>query len=161
MEEGSMRSLPVLAVVALIGGTVGAGDAFSQSPEREVETAVERLFDAMRSADGETAAELFHPDARLQSVSSQNGEWTVRTDPADDFVRAIGSPRTETWDERIWDLEVRVDGGLATAWMRYAFYVDDTFSHCGVNAFQLVRGGAGWQVLQVTDTRRRDDCREP
>jgi hypothetical protein len=146
---------------ALILSALGAGGAFSQSSEVEVETTVERLFDAMRAGDAATAEELFHPDARLQSVSMQNGEWMLRTDPASVFIGAIGSPRTEVWDERIWDLEIDVDGGLATAWMRYAFYLDDTFSHCGVNAFQLVKTPSGWQVLQITDTRRREDCQEP
>jgi hypothetical protein len=40
--------------------------------------------------------------------------------------------------------------------MNYAFYLDDQFSHCGVNAFQLVRMEAGWQIIQITDTRRRE-----
>ncbi|MQA92707.1 MAG: DUF4440 domain-containing protein [Gemmatimonas sp.] len=137
------------------------GEALSQSPESEVEETVGRLFDAMRAGDGAAAAELFRPDAPLQSVSSEGGEWVVQTRSADSFVEAIGSARDEVWDERIWDLEVRVDDGLATAWMRYAFYLDDAFSHCGVNAFQLVRAASGWQILQVTDTRRVDDCGEP
>jgi hypothetical protein len=43
----------------------------------------------------------------------------------------------------------------------HAFYLDDAFSHCGVNAFQFVRGQDGWLVTQITDTRRTDACQEP
>ena len=67
----------------------------------------------------------------------------------------------EVWDERIWDAEVRVDGNLATAWMKYAFYAGDEFSHCGVDAFQLFKGVDGWKVFHVADTRRREGCETP
>ena len=62
------------------------------------------------------------------------------------------------WDERIGDIDVRIDGGLATAWMPYAFYLGDRFSHCGVNAFHLTLTSEGWKILHITDTRRTTDC---
>jgi len=129
-----------------------------QSADNEVADVVTGLFDAMRTADGAVATALFHPDARLMSASVRNGVPTLSVTPASEFARAVGSPRTEVWDERISGLEIRVDGSLATAWMNYSFYVDDRFSHCGVNAFQLYRGASGWQIIQITDTRRPDQC---
>ena len=64
-----------------------------------------------------------------------------------------------TFDERVGEVEVRVDDGLATAWMPYRFYAGDRFSHCGVNAMQFVRyappGEAPrWRIVQIIDTRR-------
>lgn len=56
---------------------------------------------------------------------------------------------------RIWDVEIQVDGPLATAWVPYVFYVGDQLSHCGVNAFQFAELESGWKIIQVTDTRRR------
>ena len=156
-----MRSPCLVVLFVAVSSLFAPGSTGAQTPEREIETAVAKLFDAMRAGDGAAAAALFHPEARLQSVSELNGSFTLRTDPPEGFVQAIGAPRDQVWDERIWDLEVNVDGGLATAWMRYAFYLDDAFSHCGVNAFQFVRGQNGWLVTQITDTRRTDACREP
>lgn len=132
-----------------------------QTETAEVRAAVDALFDAMRVADGVAAASLFRDDARLQSVSIQDGRTVGTTDEASAFIQAVGTPRTQRWDERIWNVEVRVDGDLAGAWMNYAFYVDDQFSHCGVNAFQLVRSDGRWRILQITDTRRRTGCEPP
>jgi hypothetical protein len=150
-----------LSILLVVGFAITPTGTHGQSPEAEVESAVVALFDAMRAGDAAAAAELFHPQARLQSVSEQNGVPSLRTDAASGFLEAIGTPRTEVWDERIWDLEVNVDGRLATAWMRYAFYLDDDFSHCGVNAFQLYRDAEGWKVIQISDTRRQGECEEP
>ena len=60
------------------------------------------------------------------------------------------------WDERIGDVEVHIDGGLATAWVPYAFYLGEEFSHCGANAVHLARTSEGWKIIHLTDTRRQD-----
>ena len=78
------------------------------------------------------------------------------------FLAAVAAAPV-TYDERLGEVEVRADGDLATAWMPYRFYAGDQFSHCGVNAMQLVRdgesgSGAGWRIVQIIDTRRTEGC---
>ena len=124
---------------------------------------VRRLIDGMRAGDSTAVRAAFHPLATLASVSIREGRPELRMDPSgvDGFVRAVGTPHDEVWDERVWDVVVQVDGDLATAWVPYAFHLGDTFSHCGVNAITLVRDQAGWRINQLTDTRRRDGCEVP
>ena len=125
--------------------------------EAAVVAAVEQLFEAMRTGDAEMAAAVFHPDARLGRATEQG----IRFSPADGFVQMIGNPRDEVYDEPIWDWTVQVDGRLAQMWTRYAFYRDDTFSHCGWEGFQLYRSDSGWQITQLIDTTYREDCWYP
>ncbi len=150
----------LLLILALVLPATPLAAQLPTTPEAEVEAAIHALFDAMRSGDGDAAGALFHPEARLQSVASGAAGVTLRTSDAADFVAAIGAPRDEVWDEQISGLEIRVDGGLATAWMNYRFYRGDTFSHCGVNAVQLFNGADGWQIIQVADTRATSGCDE-
>jgi uncharacterized protein (TIGR02246 family) len=132
--------------------------------EAAVRAVIDRMFDAMRRGDGPALASVFHPDARLQSVgvSRQTGQPELENDSIASFVRAVGTPHTGVWDERISDVQIRIDGNLASAWMNYTFYLvtngADRLSHCGVDAFHLFKGAEGWKVIQVTDTRRRDSC---
>lgn len=125
--------------------------------EAAVVAVVEQLFEAMRTGDGEMAAAVFHPDARLGRATEEG----ISFSPVDGFVEMIGSARDEVYDEPIWDWVVNVDGRLAQMWTKYAFYRDDTFSHCGTDAFELYRSDAGWQVTQLVDTSRREDCWYP
>lgn len=152
-----MRPIRALFPV-LLAAAAGATPLAAQTTpaEQEVRQAVDRLFAGMRTGDSTVVRAAFHPTARLQSVSNRDGTAVLRQDSIDAFVRAVGTPHTEVWDERISNVQIRVDGDLATAWMDYAFFAGDRFSHCGVNAFQLVRGARGWQVIQITDTRRRE-----
>jgi hypothetical protein len=150
-----MRLIRALFPVLL--AAAAATPLAAQAPaEQEVRQAVDRLFAGMRAADSTVVRAAFHPTARLQSVSVREGTTMLRTDSVDAFVRTVGTPHTEVYDERISNVQIRVDGELATAWMDYAFFAGERFSHCGVNAFQYVRVAEGWKILQITDTRRRE-----
>lgn len=128
--------------------------------EAAVVAAVVQLFDAMRTGDSEMAAAVFHPDARLGSAADEG----IRFSSVDGFVAMIGRPRDEIYDEPIWDWTVSVDGRMAQMWTKYAFYrglEGDEFSHCGTDAFELYKSDAGWQITQLVDTRRSEDCWYP
>lgn len=129
------------------------------TPATDPLAAVRQLFDGMRASDSARVRAVFHPDMRLQSVSiGQDGK--PRLTPADKerFLQSVGAPKKERYDERIWTYDIRIDGNLATVWTDYSFFVGETFSHCGVNAFHLFKGESGWQITQITDTRRKEGC---
>ena len=46
-------------------------------------------------------------------------------------------------------------------WAKYAFYAGEQLSHCGVDAFQLVKGAEGGKIFHIADTRRREGCETP
>lgn len=151
-----MRMLRPLIALAFALAAWAQPLSAQSTPEQEVRAAVDRMFEAMRMGDSASLRAAFHPSARLNSTAVREGRLVVRADSIEAFIRAVGSPHPELWDERISDVEIRVDGPLATAYMKYAFYRGEQFSHCGVNAFQFVKGENGWQILQITDTRRRE-----
>ena len=53
---------------------------------------------------------------------------------------------------------VHIDGPLATVWVDYWFFAGPRFSHCGVDAFQLVKGAGRWRIFSIVDTRRTAGC---
>lgn len=133
----------------------------SAGPEadvRAVTDAVVRLFDGMRTGDSAVVRDLFHPEARLLTMLTREGAPALAQAEVDAFVEMVGSPHDQVFDERIANLEVRVDENLALAWMDYAFYLGEQFSHCGVNLFQFVRTRDRWKIISIADTRRRTDC---
>lgn len=149
------RPLLLAEMVALVPARV-PGQA--PAPDTAVLATVMRLFDAMRARDTVALRAVFDSGARLVSAGlTREGAPVLQVTTIDEFVRAIGG-LTIVADERLFDPEVRQDGGLATVWTRYAFYADAQFSHCGVDAIQLGRTAAGWRILALADTRRREGC---
>jgi len=128
--------------------------ALSSDDEEAITLVVEAIFDAMYAGDAEALHALFHPEAELRIV---DGDGLTRRS-AESFIAQVGIPREDPLDERFTDLEIRIDGPLAAAWMAYTMYIGDDFSHCGVNAMEFVRTDDGWQVLGISYTRRTADC---
>jgi hypothetical protein len=134
--------------------------AQAQTAEDSVKATITRLFDGMRKGDSAAIRAAFAPGALLQSVIGTKGGGTrIITEPVDSFVAAIGRPHKEVWDERIKFDGVKIDGPMAAVWTPYEFYVDDKFSHCGVDACNLARINGEWKIIYLVDTRRRNGCK--
>lgn len=154
------RSVRITAVISswfLLSSLSAAGQ---QPPDdREAVLAVVRqLFDGMRARDAEAMRALFHPSAQLFSSAVRDGKPIVTVVPIERFISSIGRPGPEANDERTRNEKVEVDGTLASVWTEYGFYRGKTFSHCGVDAFQLAKDAEGWKIISVADTRRTDGC---
>lgn len=154
-----MRRIPLLALIALLAAPALAR---AQSEETAVRAVVDRLFDAMRAGDSAAFRATLHPQARLASAFEREGQPVLEILASiDGFVAAVGTPRAEVWDERIWDVEIKVEDRLATLWTRYAFFIDNRLSHCGIDVFQLFKDADGWRIFEIADTRRREGCETP
>ncbi len=133
----------------------------AQHSEEDVRLVIDQLFDGMRAGDSTMVRSVFAGEAQTISTGFRNdGTPAMQVGDIDRFVQAVGTPHDVVWDEKIWDVEIRVDDNLATAWMKYAFFLGEQFSHCGVDAFVLVRRPEGWKVVHLSDTRRRGEACE-
>lgn len=149
------RLARMLALPVLLG--LPAQAPAQASPEAEVEAVVQELFRHMRAGDADAMAALMHDDVRLVTTSVRDGVPVAQVVPVAAWLDGVRNSEAEL-DERLYDVEVRVSQGLATVWTGYDLLVDGEFSHCGVDAFQLVETAQGWRILQVADTRRREGC---
>jgi hypothetical protein len=134
--------------------------AFSQTADHEaVKKVVNNLFTAMRTSDTTLLKSVFSADMVLQSIGQKaDGTTFLQTEKASGIIKMVGTPHKEVYDERIIIKDVKVDGPLASVWAPYKFYVGTQFSHCGVDVFQLMKTAAGWKIIYIVDTRRKDNC---
>jgi putative lumazine-binding protein len=135
------------------------GTAIAQGSDRETILAtVQKVFDAMRTRDTALLSQAFDSTARLVGVSNRGAPGVSLTAPSQ-FGAAIGrAPAGDVWNERIYDPEVRIDGNVAQVWAYYTFHRNTTFSHCGVDAFMLLKVGTTWKITQLADSRRTEGC---
>ena len=152
-----MRSLTKLSCV-IAALVAWATPVAAQTAEREVVAVVEKLFDAMRTRDTVALRAVFDSTARLVRVDARGGTPRVQITSVNEFVSIIGKATGDAWNERIYNPEVRIDGSIAQVWTTYTFHRGTTFSHCGIDAFQLAKLSGGWKVVHLADTFRREGC---
>ena len=147
----------LLGIAALV---LASPAARAQDPERaSVLATVQKMFDAMRMRDTALLNQAFDSTGRLVGVSTRNGPATVTLTTPSQFGAALThAPAGDVWNERMYDPEVKVDGTVAQVWAYYTFHRNATFTHCGVDAFMLVKVGSVWKITQVADTRRTVGC---
>jgi ketosteroid isomerase-like protein len=136
--------------------TAAAGPAAAQEADTPT-SVVEALFRAMKAGDADAMAALLHPEVRLITTAVQDGDPVARVLAADRWLEGVRASTREL-DERIRDVRAQEDQGLASVWARYDLYVDGAHSHCGVDAFHLVRTEQGWRIIEIADTRRTEGC---
>lgn len=142
--------------------TMGA-HAQSVPNEAAIMEPVVQLFTGMNKGDSALVHSAFAKEITMATVTKdKTGNLIVRRENSlAGFLKAVGTPHPEPWSEPIWNTKIEVDGNFAQVWTEYAFYVGKKFSHCGVDAFQLVNSGSGWKIIHLADTRRTTDCKIP
>lgn len=134
------------------------------SEEKAVTAVINQLFTAMQKNDTVMFKSVFGTDVTMATVGiNKEGKQVLqRSAGISGFVKAIAKPNSSgALNEEIWNVKVQIDGAFAQVWCDYAFYIGSTFSHCGVDAFQLLKTDEGWKIFHLADTRRKTGCTIP
>ncbi len=146
-------------LLMLVVAAVSAKPAAGQGSDREaILTTVQKVFDAMRTRDTALLSQAFDSTGRLVGVSARGAPSVNLTMPTQFGAAIARAPAGDVWNERIYDPEVRIDGNVAQVWAYYTFHRNTTFSHCGIDAFMLVKVGSAWKITQLADSRRTEGC---
>ncbi|RAJ05815.1 nuclear transport factor 2 family protein [Arenibacter echinorum] len=130
------------------------------SAEEMVKNTIDSFFEAFHQQDSVALKETVSRDIVLQTIGKDaDGREVVKTDSFSHFLKSIVSiPATTKFEERIKSYNIQIDGAMANAWTDYEFWVNDSFSHCGVNSFQLFNDQGVWKIIYLIDTRRKEGC---
>ena len=150
----------VVSLFMLVTPSLIAQNGNTEDSLKVYETVLQ-LFDGMREGDSAKVHRCFSNSVQLISTSTnKDGEEKVHRGNLQQFLNGVGKPHTEIWDERLSNVSIHVDGAVAQLWTDYQFYVGDSFSHCGVDAFNLVKKDGRWKIVSLLDTRRKVGCNQ-
>lgn len=151
--------LILFAFTVLISIQVVSQDLFS---EEEASSIIDTFFEGFHKGDTTIMRSVLHDNIAMQTVfTDADGVHRLVDSDMDNLLKAISErPETQIWDERLLGYSVQIDGNLAHVWTPYEFWLNNAFSHCGANAFTLIRTDAGWRIVHLIDSRRKQRCRE-
>ena len=150
-----MKNLFILCFIIFLTPELFAQQLSTTTIKQTINT----MMDAMRKGDSTLLRSVLAKDMNLQSISSDGtGKVLMSNKTADGLVAQIATPHADVYDERIVFGDIKIDGPLASVWTPYKFYLGTTFSHCGVNFFQLARMDDGWKIIHIAYTVMKDNC---
>jgi hypothetical protein len=134
----------VVAIAVITTAMLNSSTVAQSAAERDaVLTTVQAFFDTMTAKDVEGARKILVPQGRFHAMRMRDGD--IRSFSNEEYFAQLQSEK-RTFRERMWNPEVRVHGLIATVWTPYDFWIDGKFSHCGIDAFDLIKTKDGWQM---------------
>lgn len=149
-----MKNILLILLFVLPSTAILAND------EEEIKAVINKMFEGMAKGDSAMVRSVFYRDASLTTIVNKKGKIELVREDLSNFFSMIGTPHKDVWNEKIKSFEINNDVYMASAWTPYNFYINATFSHCGVNNFILIRTEQGWKITAITDTRYKQGCEE-
>ena len=126
------------------------------SQNDEVKQIVVTFFKGFHAKDSTIIKSVCAENMILQSIAESSKGSQIKNQIPQDFYRSIATiPSTMLFEERVLEYSIQVDGAMADVWTPYEFYVNNKFSHKGVNAFTLFKDNGLWKIVYLIDTRRK------
>ncbi|WP_141673219.1 nuclear transport factor 2 family protein [Allomuricauda sp. CP2A] len=154
-------SLAFFCLLCINGNAQGPNPPEIDAHE-QVKQAIETFFDGFHKQDSSIIKSTVADRVVLQTTGKdQEGKTRFREEEFSKFLTSICSiPDSIKFEEKLTSFSIQVDRTMANAWVGYEFWLNDEFSHCGINSFQLVDFDGEWKIIYLIDTRGRAGCME-
>lgn len=136
---------------ALLLGAKGPGE------EEKIISVVNRFFAAMESRSAADAKKILIPEGFSFSIREEGKGALLKTSSFQAFMDSLPHLK-EQYKETMTNPKVLIHDRIAVLWADYKFYRDGKFSHCGVDAFSLVKTDDGWKIAGVIYTVEKTGC---
>src|SRR5690606_22985308 len=121
--------------------------------QNAVQETIERFFEGFHKQDSILIKSTLYKVVVMQTIGKDSLDKAIlKQEKISDFLKSIVSiPKTTKFEERILSYYIKIDGEMATAWTSYEFWRNGSFSHCGVNSFQLFKDKEDWKIIYIID----------
>ncbi|WP_276392606.1 nuclear transport factor 2 family protein [Eudoraea chungangensis] len=127
----------------------------------KVQRTIETFFEGFHKQDSLLLTSSLSSEVSLKTIgkNKESGKTELREVNFNAFLHSILSiPDSVKFQEKLLSFNIQIDGDMAHGWTPYEFWYNDSFSHCGVNSFQLVKEKDKWSIVSIMDTRRKEPC---
>ncbi|WP_430928281.1 nuclear transport factor 2 family protein [Polaribacter marinivivus] len=135
--------------------------AQEKNEQQEVKKVIETFFIGLHKGDSTIMKSTLHKDIKIQTTfTNREGLKNLNNQSRQALLTGVANKKPENvYLEKLLSYDIKIDGNLASVWTPYEFYLNDNFSHCGANSFQLFNNNGKWQIIYIVDMRRRDNCK--
>lgn len=131
----------------LLGFACAASAQSPRSPDEAAAIAAADSLLAALSRDDKVALARFSTDSAILGYSAmRGGAERVRVHSV---AEVLAQPSPVRITERGFGATARVQDRLAQVWMPYDIYIDGKWSHCGIDAFTLLKIAGNWRVASL------------
>lgn len=153
-----MQKIFTLLIVFVLTTVVSAQE---NSEKKAIKKTIETFFDGLHKGDSTLVSSTLNSTVKIQTTfTNKEGKNVLVTESKTKLLTNIANKKPEhTYLEKLISWDIKIDGNLASVWTPYEFYLNEKFSHCGANSFQLFNNNGKWEIIYLVDMRRRANCK--
>ena len=157
-----MKHYYTVAFFFLVAFATGQEVQTLEKDKAAVKKTIETFFEGFHKQDSTLMKSVVGDNVLLQTTGkNKEGKTMFRSQKIRKLYESIVSiPDSVSFEEKLTSWSIQVDRTMANAWVGYEFWLNDNFSHCGINSFQLINFDGDWKIIYLIDTRGRAGCLE-
>jgi ketosteroid isomerase-like protein len=147
-------------IAAIIFTIIVSISVFAQKTDDKTaaQNVINTMFTEMANHNPEAIKAVYTPEAMLAAlIKNKEGKTVTRYFSGEAFSKNFAVRKNEIRED-MYEMKTEVLGDLALIHGRYVFFSDGKVSHCGVNAFHLVRTDSGWKIANASSTIEPNGC---
>jgi hypothetical protein len=148
-----MRTCVILILIT----TIIRVNAQNKEEQKQVLKLTEDFFAALEKQDTTAFRNMFVDNGYLYAVREMTDSVMVRSQLPDTFRFRAGQILKERM--RNASTTVKIEGRIAMVWAPYDLWINDTFSHCGVDVFTWIKTSKGWKIASIAYTMQTEACK--
>lgn len=117
----------------------------------------QQFFDTLEKGDSLAFSGLFLQEAFIHYVSEEND--SVRIGSRSAFKTRFSPDRIIKEKMKETGVNIQVHERIAMAWIPYDLWINDVYSHCGVDVFTLLQTKSGWKIASLSFSMEKNNCR--
>jgi hypothetical protein len=157
-----MKNTLSALILFLLAVTVNAQgpNPSEEETKQKIQGVIETFFDGFHKQDSMIIKSTVADHVVLQTTAKNpQGKTLFKNEEFSKFLKSIVSiPDSVKFEEKLTSFSIQIDRTMANAWVGYEFWLNDTFSHCGIDSFQLVDFDGEWKIVYLIDTRGKEGC---
>jgi hypothetical protein len=119
--------------------------ANTPNEKEKIVSVVKQFFAVLESRDVKDAQKILISEGVSISLREQEKGKTVRITNFQEFMDSFSNWK-DNYKEIMSNPKVLIHKGIAVLWADYKFYINGKFSHCGVDAFSLIKIDNNWKI---------------
>lgn len=151
----SILPLPMLLLICSFSAYAKSEDSLA------ILAVMQKTFDAVASGELKDWKAIQLPQGTTLSIlrsGDPSADYRLKIARNEDFIANLRPDERQFVERWTSEPKIMVHGPIAVVWGKYEFLIDGEFSHCGVDAVDLVKLEGQWKIANFMWTVEKGSC---
>jgi len=152
------KKLTYATLIILIYFSLSLFSINTDVEEKKILETVNMFLRVLETGDKVLAKEILVSEGSNFSVREDGESFKVRFTDYKTLIEDLPKSKGK-YREVINDPKILLHGNIAVLWAKYDFFINGTFSHCGVDSFSLIKSEGKWKIASIIYTVEKKGCK--